>query len=39
VYDRITALTPVPAGVTREQALKLDPETLKHWKEELAWTW
>ena len=39
VYDRMAALTPIPAGVTREQALKLDPETLKHWKEELAWTW
>jgi len=39
VFDRIAALTPVPAGVSREQALKLDPETLKRWKEELAWTW
>jgi anti-sigma factor RsiW len=39
VYDRIAALTPVPAGVSRDQALKLDPETLKRWKEELAWTW
>jgi hypothetical protein len=39
VYDRMAALTPVPAGVSREQALKLDPETLKRWKDELAWTW
>jgi len=39
VYDRIASLTPVPAGVSREQALKLDPETLGRWKEELAWTW
>ncbi len=39
VYDRIAALTPVPAGVSREQALKLDPQTLNRWKEELAWTW
>jgi hypothetical protein len=39
VFDRIAALTPVPAGVSREQALKLDPQTLKRWKEELAWTW
>jgi hypothetical protein len=39
VFDRIAALTPVPAGVSREQALKLDPETLKRWKDELAWTW
>jgi hypothetical protein len=39
VFDCIAALTPVPAGVSREQALKLDPQTLKRWKEELAWTW
>jgi len=39
VYDRIAALAPVPAGVSREQALKLDPETLRRWKEDLAWTW
>jgi len=39
VYDRIASLTPVPAGVSREQALKLDAETLQRWKEELAWTW
>jgi predicted anti-sigma-YlaC factor YlaD len=38
LYDRISALTPVP-GVTREQVLKLDPDTLRHWKNELAWTW
>jgi hypothetical protein len=39
VYDRMAALTPVPAGVSRERALNLDPETLKRWKDELAWTW
>ena len=39
VYDRMATLTPVPAGVSREKALKLDPETLNSWKEELAWTW
>jgi hypothetical protein len=39
VYNRIAALTPVPAGVSREQALELDPATLNRWKEELAWTW
>lgn len=39
VYDRMAALTPVPAAVSRENALKLDPETLRLWKEELAWTW
>ncbi|HUE23722.1 MAG TPA: FecR domain-containing protein [Bryobacteraceae bacterium] len=39
VFDRMAALTPVPAGVSREQALKLDPQTLDRWREELAWTW
>jgi hypothetical protein len=39
VYDRIAALTPVPSGVSRERALQLDPETLKLWKDELAWKW
>lgn len=39
IYDRMITLAPPPNGVTREKALKLDPETLKRWKEELAWTW
>ncbi|MCU1275936.1 MAG: hypothetical protein JWO48_3367 [Bryobacterales bacterium] len=39
IYDRMITLAPLPNGVTREKALKLDPETLKRWKEELAWTW
>lgn len=39
VFDRMTALTPLPAGVTREKALQLDHQTLEHWREELAWTW
>jgi hypothetical protein len=39
IYDRIAALTPVPAGVSRQQALQLDSDTLKRWKDELAWTW
>lgn len=39
VYDRIAALTPIPAEVSREQALALDPETLNRLKEELAWKW
>ena len=39
IYDRMISLVPPPNGVTREKALKLDPETLKRWKEELAWTW
>jgi hypothetical protein len=39
VYDRIASLTPVPPGISRQLALKLDPDTLRRWKEELAWTW
>jgi hypothetical protein len=39
VFDGIAALTPIPAGVSRELALKLDPKTLELWKNELAWTW
>jgi hypothetical protein len=38
VFDRIAELAPVP-GISRELALKLDPQTLNHWKEELAWKW
>lgn len=39
VFDRMVALTPLPDGVSRDKALALDPATLQHWKEELAWTW
>jgi hypothetical protein len=39
IYDRIAALTPVPAGVSREKVLELDADTLTRWKDELAWTW
>jgi hypothetical protein len=39
VYDRMAELTPVPAGISRELALRLDPDTLKRWREELAWAW
>jgi hypothetical protein len=39
VFDRMAALTPLPAGVSRERALALDPATLTRWREELAWTW
>jgi hypothetical protein len=39
VFDRMVALAALPAGVTREKALALDPATLKLWREELAWTW
>jgi hypothetical protein len=39
VYNRITALVPLPEGVSSEKALQLDPDTMKHWREELAWKW
>jgi hypothetical protein len=39
VYDRIVALVPLPEGISPVKALQLDPETLKHWREELAWKW
>jgi putative zinc finger protein len=39
VYDRIAELSPPPASVVREKVLQLDAAMLKHWREELAWTW
>lgn len=39
VFDRIVALAPLPAGVDRDRALALDPDTMTRWREELAWTW
>ena len=39
VFDRMAALTRVPAGVSRDLVMKLDPDTLRRWKDELAWTW
>ena len=39
VYDRMVELAPLPAGISPAKALQLDPETLKHWREELAWKW
>jgi hypothetical protein len=39
IYDRMAALTPIPPGVSRQRALQLDPETLRIWKDELAWKW
>jgi hypothetical protein len=38
-YNRIVALVPPPPGISAAKALQLDPETLKHWREELAWKW
>ncbi|HEY4360478.1 MAG TPA: FecR family protein [Bryobacteraceae bacterium] len=39
VYDRMVELVPLPKTVSPERALQLDPETLKVWREELAWKW
>jgi hypothetical protein len=39
VFDRMAELTRVPSGVSRDLVMKLDPETLRRWKDELAWTW
>lgn len=39
VVDRIAALTPLPPTVSRDKLLELNPATLTHWREELAWTW
>ncbi|MBV9267951.1 MAG: zf-HC2 domain-containing protein [Acidobacteriaceae bacterium] len=39
IYSRMAALAPVPAGISRAKVLRLDPETLKRWKDELAWVW
>jgi hypothetical protein len=39
VFTRMVALAPLPNGVSPTKALQLDSETLKHWREELAWKW
>jgi FecR-like protein len=39
VYNRIVDLVPLPKGVSPDKALQLDRETLKLWREELAWKW
>src|SRR5215217_4874955 len=39
VYDRIAALSPPPAGVTREGVLALDQKMLDAWRDELKLTW
>jgi hypothetical protein len=33
------ALSPPPEGISRQQVLALDAESLRRWREELAWTW
>jgi hypothetical protein len=39
VYDRLAALAPPPAGVTREAVLALDRDALDRWRSELEETW
>jgi hypothetical protein len=39
VVDRLQALVPMPDGVTRDQVLRLDPDALRKWREEMAWKW
>jgi hypothetical protein len=39
VFDRIAALVPVPAEVSKQKVLSLDPVMLTRWKDELAWKW
>jgi hypothetical protein len=39
VFERMAALSPPPAGVTRDRILALEAPALEQWKQELAWTW
>jgi len=39
VYDKMAALDPPPAGVTREGVLQLDEKMLASWRDELKTTW
>ncbi|MBA3513119.1 MAG: FecR domain-containing protein [Pyrinomonadaceae bacterium] len=39
VYERLAALSPPPAGVTRDGVMQLDHEMLKAWKADLESTW
>jgi hypothetical protein len=39
VYERIAALVPPPAGVTREGVLRLDQQMLDRWKDVLESSW
>jgi hypothetical protein len=39
VYDRMAALMPPPAGVTREGVLQLNEEMLQLWKSKLETSW
>ena len=39
VYERLAALAPPPAGVTREGVMRLDPQMLREWKEKMEASW
>ncbi len=39
ILDRMIQLTPLPDGVSREQAMALDKDTLQRWMQQLAWKW
>jgi hypothetical protein len=39
VFNRMVNLVALPKTVSAERALQLDPDTLKIWREELAWKW
>ena len=39
VYERIAALVPPPASLSRDRVLALDADALRIWREELAWKW
>ena len=39
VYDKMAALAPPPAGVTREGVLQLNEQMLASWRDELKNTW
>ncbi|HEX8131637.1 MAG TPA: FecR domain-containing protein [Pyrinomonadaceae bacterium] len=39
VYERLAALAPPPAGVTREGIMLLDPAMLYEWKAQMEGTW
>jgi putative zinc finger protein/FecR-like protein len=39
VLDRMIALVGLPASITREGTLKLDPDTLEAWKDEMDLVW
>jgi len=39
VFHRMVDLVPLPKTVSPDKALQLDPDTLKIWREELAWKW